>query len=137
MLKGIMGIVLFVFFVVVFILMLTGGYIIRTIKKLRNAAQQAADQQERQFRDETGRQRQQYQYSNRQTNDNRQQAAGRQQQSGQRQQEQERPQQEEPQARRTQTATGETIIDHRHQERENKKIFDDDEGEYVEFTESS
>ena len=39
-------------------------------------------------------------------------------------------------ARRTQTATGETIIDNRHQERENKKIFDDSDGEYVEFEEA-
>ena len=36
---------------------------------------------------------------------------------------------------KTTTTTGETIIDHRHQERENKKIFDDSDGEYVEFEE--
>ena len=28
-----------------------------------------------------------------------------------------------------------TIIDNRHQERENKKIFDDSDGEYVDFVE--
>jgi len=38
------------------------------------------------------------------------------------------------QPRRTQTESGEVIIDHR-QDRENKKIFDDSDGEYVEFTE--
>ena len=36
----------------------------------------------------------------------------------------------------TQTSTGETIIDNRHQERENKKIFDDSDGEYVDFEEA-
>ena len=38
-------------------------------------------------------------------------------------------------ARRTQTATGETIIDHHHEKRESQKIFDDSDGEYVEFVE--
>ena len=39
-------------------------------------------------------------------------------------------------ARRTETATGETIIDHHHEHRENNRIFDDEEGEYVEFEEA-
>jgi hypothetical protein len=32
-------------------------------------------------------------------------------------------------------ATGETIIDNRRQDRENEKIFDDSDGEYVDFEE--
>ena len=43
---------------------------------------------------------------------------------------------EQKNARHTQTATGETIIDHHHETRESKKIFDDSDGEYVEFEEA-
>ena len=32
--------------------------------------------------------------------------------------------------------TGETIIDHQHEKRESRKIFDDEDGEYVEFEEA-
>lgn len=38
--------------------------------------------------------------------------------------------------RRTQTQSGEVIIDNRSAKRENKKIFSDDDGEYVDFSES-
>ncbi len=44
---------------------------------------------------------------------------------------------QDAQPRRTQTQSGEVIIDHRHQERENKKIFTEDDGEYVDFSEES
>ena len=44
--------------------------------------------------------------------------------------------QSEQYSQTTQTSTGETIIDNRHQERENKKIFDDSDGEYVDFEEA-
>ncbi len=37
--------------------------------------------------------------------------------------------------RRTTTATGEVIIDRRDPQQANRKIFDKDEGEYVEFSE--
>ena len=117
MLKGILGIVLFVFFLIVFIFMLTGGYLIRAFRKAYKNAQEAADKKEQRFRDEVGRQRRQY---------------------SQRQQPQNTQSNQTPEddnARRTETATGETVIDH--QNRDNKKIFDDEEGEYVEFVEES
>ena len=123
MLKGILGFVLFIFFFFVFIAILIGGRIYSTIKKAKKAVEQAAEQQEQQRRTETGRQRQQY--SQRAQNAQSQSAQSFQNSEGEYQ----------PQARRTQTATGETIIDNRHQERENKKIFDDSDGEYVEYTE--
>jgi len=120
MVKGILGILLFIFLVIVFILMLTGSYLLRKFRELRKAAADAAEQQAFRYREETGRQRQQYNQST---------------QSTQTSQGTQQTQSEQP--RRTQTATGETIIDHRHQERENKKIFDDSDGEYVEFTEEA
>jgi uncharacterized protein HemX len=122
MLKGLLGFFAFIFFLIVLILLLVGSYLYCTYRKIRIAAQRAAERQAQQHREETGRQRQQY---------------------GQRQQRQNQSAQgfqnaeREDQPRTTQTATGETIIDHRHQERENKKIFDDSDGEYVDFVEES
>ena len=142
-----MEVLLFVFFLLVLIGMLAGGYVVRYIKKLHKNAQEAADKKEQRFREETGRQRQQYS----------QRAQPRQPQSQQPQQAQEsqssytsqgsnssqeptqkpqEPTQEQGNARRTETATGETIIDHHHEKRENQKIFDDSDGEYVEFEEA-
>ena len=109
-----MGILLFVFFLTVFILMLTGSYIIRAFKKAYKNAQDAADKKEQRFRDEVGRQRQQY---------------------SQRQQSTQNTQRPED-AQTTKTETGETIIDQHREKRENRKIFDDADGEYVEFEES-
>ena len=129
MLKGILGFVLFIFFVLVFIGILIGGRIYSTIQKAKKAVQQAAEQQEHQRRTETGRQRQQY--SQRQQSQNVQNGH-----SSQNTYSDQREEDYQPEARRTQTATGETIIDNRHQERENKKIFDDSDGEYVEFEEA-
>ena len=129
MLKGILGFVLFIFFVLVFIGILIGGRIYSTIQKAKKAVQQAAEQQEQQRRTETGRQRQQY--SQRQQSHSAQNAH-----SSQNTYSDQREEDYQPEARRTQTATGETIIDNRHQNRENKKIFDDSDGEYVEFEES-
>ena len=110
MLKGILGFLLFVFVFAIFIMLLTGSYILKKIREFRKAAEQAADQQAFNYRTETGRQRQQY--SNRQKTQSTQ------------------------SSQTTQTATGETIIDNRQQKRENKKIFDDSDGEYVEFEEA-
>ena len=110
MLKGILGFLLFVFVFAIFILLLTGSFILKKIREFRKAAEQAADQQAFNYRTETGRQRQQY--SNRQKTQSTQ------------------------SSQTTQTATGETIIDNRQQKRENKKIFDDSDGEYVEFEEA-
>ena len=120
MLKGLLGFFAFIFFLIVLILLLVGSYLYRTYRKIRIAAQRAAERQAQQHREETGRQRQQY--SQRQQTRNH---------SAQSFQNSER----DDQPRTTQTATGETIIDNRHQERENKKIFDDSDGEYVDFVE--
>ena len=132
MLKGLIWIILFVFFLIVFFVLLSWSIIVKTIKNMRRAVQDAADLKEQRMRDEVGRQRQQY--SQRQQPRNAQSA-----QSTQSTQYSQSTQREEPQqenARRTQTATGETIIDHHHKKRENKKIFDDADGEYVEFEEA-
>ena len=131
-----MAILLFVFFLIVFILMLVGSRILKKIKDTKKAVEEAADRKEQRYRNETGRQRQQYsqrpqsqQSRDENTNgDDNAQAAERVQPS---------QNEEHKDARRTQTATGETIIDHHHETRESKKIFDDSDGEYVEFVEES
>jgi predicted lipid-binding transport protein (Tim44 family) len=120
MLKGLLGFFAFIFFLVVLILLLVGSYIYRTYRKIRVAAQRAADRQAQQHRDETGRQRQQYSQRQQSSNTN---DAG------------DTSYYDQP--RQTTTATGETIIDNRHQERESKKIFDDSDGEYVDFVEEA
>ena len=135
MFKGILGALLFVFFLIVFLVFLAWGYIIRFIRNYRRATKVKADREEIRYRNETGRQRQQYSQRQQQPGNGRQQPGnGGQQASNDEQQTGNDNQQD--QARRTKTTTGETIIDHRHQERENKKIFDDNDGEYVEFTEA-
>ena len=123
MLKGLVGFFAFIFFLIVLILLLVGSYLYRTYRKIRVAAQRAAERQAHQHREETGRQRQQY--SQRQQYGPTNQASDTEDTSSY----------EQP--RTTQTATGETIIDNRHQERENKKIFDDSDGEYVDFVEET
>ena len=134
------GILLFVFFLIVFILMLVGSRILKKIKDAKRAVEEAADLKEQRLRNETGRQRQQYsqrqQPQNARSSQNAQDTPGN--QSNQDSQSTESFQQpQNDNARRTETATGETIIDHHHENRENKKIFDDEEGEYVEFTEEA
>ena len=127
MLKGLIWIILFVFFLIVFFVLLSWSIIVKTIKNMRRAVQDAADLKEQRMRDEVGRQRQQPRNA---------QSA----QSTQSTQYSQSTQREEPQqenARRTQTATGETIIDHHQEKRESRKIFDDTDGEYVEFTEEA
>lgn len=129
MLNGLLWIILFIFFVIVFFVLLAWSVIVKTIRNMRRAVQDAADLKEQRMRDEVGRQRQQY--SQRQQPRNTQNTQNTHYSQSTRQEE---PQQEN--ARRTQTATGETIIDHHHQTRESKKIFDDNDGEYVEFEEA-
>ena len=134
-----MAILLFVFFLIVFILMLVGSRILKKIKDAKRAVEEAADLKEQRLRNETGRQRQQYsqrqQPQNARSSQNAQDTPGN--QSNQDSQSTESFQQpQNDNARRTETATGETIIDHHHKHRENKKIFDDEEGEYVEFEEA-
>lgn len=121
-----MAILLFIFFLVVFILMLVGSRILKSIKDAKKAVEEAADLREQRLRNETARQRQQYSQRQQQNNQSTQNS-----QSTQYSQTT-----ENDNARRTETATGETIIDHHHEHRENKKIFDDEEGEYVEFEEA-
>lgn len=118
---------LFIFFVVVFILLVAWGYIIRTIRKFRKAAMDAAEQQEKRYREETGRQRQQY--------SQREQRSQTGQQSNNYQHAEDVSDGQDDEVHRYETPTGETIIDRRQKERESKKIFDDDDGEYVEFIE--
>ena len=123
MLKGLLGFFAFIFFLGVLVLLLVGSYIYRTYRKIRVAAQRAAERQAQQHREETGRQRQQY---------NQRQQYG---PTSQADDMDDTSSYEQP--RTTQTATGETIIDNRHQERESKKIFDDSDGEYVDFVEEA
>ncbi|MBQ8715499.1 MAG: DUF4834 family protein [Prevotella sp.] len=120
------GFVIFVFFVVVFLLLLTGGNIIRYLKNAKKNAKKAADERAQNYRDETARQQRQYYY-------NRQAAAPKGNTKPRAEQVRE-PEVEEPVETHTKTATGETIIDRR-SGRENKKIYKDAEGEYVEFSE--
>ena len=145
-----MAILLFIFFLVVFILMLVGSKILKSIKDAKKAVEEAADLKEQRLRNETGRQRQQYSQRQQQNNQSNQSAQSNQNaqntqnsqstqnnQNTQSNQSAESYQQtQDDNARRTETATGETIIDHHHENRENKKIFDDEEGEYVEFEEA-
>ena len=55
-----MAILLFIFFLVVFILMLVGSKILKSIKDAKKAVEEAADLREQRLRNETARQRQQY-----------------------------------------------------------------------------
>ena len=122
-----MGILLFVFLIVVFILLLTGGRIIKYMRSARLKAKREALNQEQKYRDETGRQQRQYHYSGPKNTGN---------QEAKPRSEEEAPEVEESKVEEihTKTATGETIIDRR-AERESKKIYDDSDGEYVEFSE--
>ena len=120
------GFLIFVFFVVVFLLLLTGGSIIRYLKNAKKKAKKAADERAQNYRDETGRQQRQYHYSG--------QTATPKEGPKPRAEQVKEPEAEEPVEIHTKTATGETIIDRR-SERENKKIYEDAEGEYVEFSE--
>ena len=129
-----MAILLFIFFLIVFIMLLVGGNILKNLKDAKKAVEEAADLREQRLRNETGRQRQQYSQraqgsQNTQSTQNSQNTQNNQNTQGYQNAEYEN-------ARRTETATGETVIDHHHQNRENKKIFDDEEGEYVEFEEA-
>ncbi len=132
-----MAILLFIFFLTVFILMLVGSRILKKLKDAKKAVEEAADLKEQRLRNETGRQRQQYSQraqSSQSTQSDRNAQGNQSSQNTQTSQGYQEAQNDN--ARRTETATGETIIDHHHENRDNKKIFDDDEGEYVEFEEA-
>ncbi len=118
------GFILFVVFIVIFILLLSSGSIIRSLKEAKLKAKKAADEEAQRYRDETGRQQRQYHYSWRTPSEPVQPRAA-------------KPKDtkiDEPEEIHTTTATGETIIDCRKQ-RETKKIYEGEEGEYVEFSE--
>lgn len=132
MLKGILGILLFIFFLIVFVMMLIGGRILKALRDLRKAAEQAAEKQAQRQRYETGRQRQQYSQRHQNTQSTQR---GQSTQSAQQFEDTQEEYAQQKDARRTQTATGETIIDHQHEKRETQKIFDDSDGEYVDFVE--
>ena len=109
-----MAILLFIFFLIVFILMLVGGSILKKLKDAKKAVEEAADLREQRLRNETGRQRQQYSQraqgsQNTQSTQNNQNTQGYQ-------------NAEYENARRTETATGETVIDHHHQPLEEKGL---------------
>ena len=109
--KAFLGVIVFIFFLVILILLLTWGYLYRTFRKIRVNSKRESERKARQYREETGRQRQQYSFYQRT--------------------------QQAQSTKSYETTTGETIIDNRHQERENQKIFDDSDGEYVDFVEES
>ena len=120
------GFLLFVFFIIVFLLLLTGGSIVRYLKNAKKKAKKAADERAQNYRDETGRQQRQYHYTG--------QTVTPKEEPKPRAEQEKEPKVEKPVERHTKTATGETIIDRR-SERENKKIYEETEGEYVEFSE--
>lgn len=112
----------FVFLFIVFLLLLSGDQIIKSIKKAKKNAKKSADEKAQRFRDETGRQQRQYHFSGKTATEQQQPRSVREDKS------------EGPEEIRTMTATGETIIDQR-KGRDNRKIYDSDDGEYVEFSE--
>ncbi len=100
--------------------MLAFRFVMQMIRRFRDAmVNPSEDRSNRHNRNYTGRRQQQYSFgwgrSQHQSN------PGAAQQGGT--------------TRRTRTATGETIIDSRGQEGTNRKIFADDEGEYVDYQE--
>ena len=125
MLKGIYGILLFVFFVIVFILMLVGGKLVKGVKDFRKAAQRAADQEAQRRRYETGRQRQQYTHRAKPTQSQNAQA-----------EEVTQEVQQDDFVRHSNAATDEPVTDQPQEMRDTRKIFDDSEGEYVDFEEA-
>ncbi len=124
-----MGFLIFILFIIIFILLLTGGKIIKSIKKAKLKAKKAVDDKSQKYRDETGRQQQQYHYNGHIETPKEEAKPRAEQEKAQ------EPQVEEPVEVYTKTATGETIIDRR-TERESKKIYDNADGEYVEFEEA-
>lgn len=116
MFKGLISIILFVVCLFILFLMLAGSYILKMFRQVRKTVQDTAEQQARQYQDETGRQRRQYTQKTKSTTQNSYRAN------------------EPHQSHETHQST---IIDNRHQQRENRKIFDEDDGEYVEYTEVS
>jgi hypothetical protein len=113
----VLGIFIFLLIVVV---MLAFNFVMQVVKRFRDAMMNPSeDASNRHNRNYTGRRQQQYSFgwgrSHHQANKDSAQQGGA--------------------SRRTRTATGETIIDNRGMEETNRKIFADDEGEYVDYQE--
>ena len=117
------------FFVIVFILMLVGGKLVKGVKDFRKAAQRAADQEAQRRRYETGRQRQQYTHRAKPTQSS---------QDAQDAQAEEVTQEvrQDDFVRHSNAATDEPVTDQPQEKRDTRKIFDDSEGEYVDFEEA-
>ena len=118
MTKAVFGVLVFVGIIVLIVLFMVGRFVYSIYRRIRDTKRAVEDALGGGRSDHTGRRAQQYHYA-----DN-----GRQQRSSGPINE---AAQNEP--RRTQTESGEVIIDHRSQRREEKKIFSDDDDEYVEF----
>lgn len=124
------GFFIFIFFIAVFLLLLFGGRIVSAAKEAKLKAKKEAEEKAQKYRDETGRQQTQYYYNAKAS------SAG---QPRPHAAQEKKPQEEEVVEIHTKTATGETIIDRRTaKERDTKKkIYEDAEGEYVEFSEEA
>jgi len=115
--KAFFGVLIFLSIIVIIVGVMIFRFCYRIYSRIRNTKRAFEDAvNNNQRRDYTGRKAQQYHFDEH----------GRKRSSG-------GGTQEAP--RRVQTQSGEVIIDHRSQERENKKIFDDNDGEYIDFTE--
>ena len=118
-----MGILIFlsIFLIIIGVMVFRFCYrIYRRIRDTKQAVEDALNGTQR--RDYTGRKAQQYHFDERSSKRNGQHSTTN--------------DQTEEAPRRMQTQSGEVIIDHNHQERENRKIFDDSDGEYVDFEEA-
>lgn len=115
MTKTLIGIAIFLLIVVLIVLVAIYSFIRRTVKKFKKTVfgDKGADE------DYTRRRQQQYHYEERQSSQ-----GARRQSDG------------TSQARRTRTSSGEVIIDNRQPEKSGRKIFTEDDGEYVDFVES-
>lgn len=126
MLKGLLFIgLLFLIFMAIVVMLVVRffwGAIVRMREMLRNSMGMGSG--DGSAGDYTGRRTNQYTFSH----DGRRRASGTGRASGAGQQ--------SSGSRRTQTASGPTVIDNRNPEQTRRKIFSEDEGEYVDFEES-
>lgn len=120
--KAFFGVLVFVGIIVMIVLFVIFRFVYRIYRKIRDAKRAVEDALGGGRSDHTGRRTQQYYYAD---NGKQHRSSGKTNDADQ-----------SGQPRRTQTESGEVIIDHRSQSRENKKIFSDDDGEYVDFSES-
>lgn len=120
--KALFGVLVFVGIIVMIVLFVIFRFLYRIYRQIRDAKRAVEDALGGGRSDRTGRRAQQYHYADKRNQH--------------RSSETMNDAAQDDQPRRTQTESGEVIIDHRSQSRENKKIFSDDDGEYVDFSES-